>query len=178
MNITNFGRHMKYCLKCGSSFKNRENIDGKERNLSKRKYCLTCSPFNAHNTKNLIENKDENKDKTKRRCCSCKEFKPLYDFYKYKNRFQYTCKVCNLQNLRDRQKKSKSDAVNYLGGICNSCGYKGPDCTFDFHHKSPDNKKFKISSKHLAPLHKIKDELDKCELLCAICHRLKHSDSI
>ena len=28
-------------------------IDGKQRNLKNRKFCLTCSPFGLHNTRNL-----------------------------------------------------------------------------------------------------------------------------
>jgi hypothetical protein len=44
---------MNICLKCNNSFPNRTIIEGKERTLNKRKYCLDCSPFGQKNTKRL-----------------------------------------------------------------------------------------------------------------------------
>ena len=44
---------MKICKKCQDTFPNWVTIDGKPRNLGSRKYCLECSPFGSHNTKNL-----------------------------------------------------------------------------------------------------------------------------
>ena len=44
---------MPTCVKCNKKFPNHLIIDGKERNLQRRKYCLKCSPFGQHNTKTL-----------------------------------------------------------------------------------------------------------------------------
>lgn len=44
---------MNICLKCGSEFPNSIIIEHKKRNLQKRKFCLICSPFGSHNTKDL-----------------------------------------------------------------------------------------------------------------------------
>ena len=41
------------CSKCGKKFNIHQNINGESRNLCNRKYCLECSPFNAHNTKKI-----------------------------------------------------------------------------------------------------------------------------
>jgi len=41
----------KNCRKCGCSIQATIKIDGKSRNLCKRKFCLVCSPFGKHNTK-------------------------------------------------------------------------------------------------------------------------------
>lgn len=41
------------CRKCGAPFKSYARIDGKGRTLKNRKFCLTCSPFNQHNTTKL-----------------------------------------------------------------------------------------------------------------------------
>jgi hypothetical protein len=46
---------MPECRKCGDYFPNHVKIEGKKRNLCKRKYCLKCSPFNKHNTKKIEE---------------------------------------------------------------------------------------------------------------------------
>lgn len=42
------------CNKCGKEFKTYVRIEGELRNLGKRKFCLDCSPFNKHNTRNLV----------------------------------------------------------------------------------------------------------------------------
>ena len=47
---------MPICLKCDKDFPNFLIIDGKKRNLSKRKYCVDCSPFGHHNTRPLYDN--------------------------------------------------------------------------------------------------------------------------
>ena len=46
---------MSICAKCNNKFPNRVTIDGAIHNLNSRKYCLECSPFNMHNTKNLSQ---------------------------------------------------------------------------------------------------------------------------
>lgn len=41
---------MKMCKSCNENIPSRVLIDGKQRNLQRRKYCLKCSPFGNHNT--------------------------------------------------------------------------------------------------------------------------------
>ena len=48
---------MPICKKCNQKFPNSLKIDDKIRNLQRRKYCLNCSPFGKHNTKQLYEYK-------------------------------------------------------------------------------------------------------------------------
>lgn len=43
----------KICKNCNKEFPNRKEIDGKMRSLTKRKYCLECSPFGQNNTRQL-----------------------------------------------------------------------------------------------------------------------------
>ena len=50
---------MKICVKCQKEFPSWVTIEGKPRNLCSRKYCLDCSPFGSHNTKNLTNAKKE-----------------------------------------------------------------------------------------------------------------------
>lgn len=52
---------MRECKKCNQPIPNRMTIDGRERNLKNRKYCMQCSPFGAHNTKKLESSKPESK---------------------------------------------------------------------------------------------------------------------
>lgn len=46
---------MPNCNKCKSDFSNWINISNKLRNLSNRKFCLICSPFGKHNTKDITK---------------------------------------------------------------------------------------------------------------------------
>ena len=87
------------------------------------------------------------------------------------------CGVC-YTNLRRYRVKLKS--VEYLGGKCNRCGWSGNVSGFDFHHMDPTQKDFNPSARELAnkSWEDAKIELDKCELLCALCHREEHSDYV
>jgi len=42
----------------------------------------------------------------------------------------------------------------------------------DFHHREPTNKTFDISQHNHRMWHKIATELQKCDILCANCHRM------
>lgn len=74
-----------------------------------------------------------------------------------------------------KKKKRKLEAVNYLGGACKDCGLKD-QCVdiYDFHHIDPNKKDFEIA-KNNRKCDKIKQELNKCILLCSNCHRRRHS---
>lgn len=55
---------MKICKNCNEPFPKRIQIDGKEHNLQQRKFCLMCSPFKSHNTKDLSKSKTRGPSKT------------------------------------------------------------------------------------------------------------------
>lgn len=55
------------------------------------------------------------------------------------------------------------------------CGQSFPDCVYDFHHINPDEKDFQLSSGSTRGLKACKEEVDKCLLLCANCHRIVHN---
>lgn len=80
----------------------------------------------------------------------------------------------------ERQMKNKIRAINFLGGICQKCGFDHPSA-LQFHHRDPKTKSFGITAKELSAPKKrpwdtvIVPELEKCDLLCANCHFLEHS---
>lgn len=85
------------------------------------------------------------------------------------------CKQCNTENVRNRKRELKRLCVEYKGGVCVDCGGKFHPAIFDFHHVDQKEKDFSISSITSTKLtDPIKSELDKCVLLCANCHRLRH----
>lgn len=71
-----------------------------------------------------------------------------------------------------RRLELKFKAHQYKGGKCEICGFKGLPASFDFHHIDPKTKSYSISNDpHTRSWDKLKLELDKCQLLCANCHR-------
>jgi hypothetical protein len=84
-------------------------------------------------------------------------------------------KRCNSCNTKIRRYRAKKAAVAYLGSKCNRCGWCGNIAGFDFHHRG--DKDFNIGNVANKSWEIIKQELDKCELLCANCHRIEHSDN-
>lgn len=71
-----------------------------------------------------------------------------------------------------RRRKIKEKAILYLGGACQLCGYSKYQGALDFHHLEPTSKTFGIGSQgHSRSWERVKQELDKCILVCSNCHR-------
>lgn len=84
----------------------------------------------------------------------------------------FCCLNCkNNHHVDKRRKKLKQMAVEHKGGKCCKCGYNKCIWALDFHHIDKESKNFKISSSHTRSWEKIKEELEKCELVCSNCHR-------
>ena len=110
-------------------------------------------------------------------CPQCNIEKDDIEFYMRSDRdYSHSwCRKCVNKQTVDRQRKLKQDCVEYKGGKCEDCGMTGHPAIFDFHHLDPSEKDFVISKiKFLKFCDRHKAELDKCILLCAICHRLRH----
>jgi hypothetical protein len=85
------------------------------------------------------------------------------------------------QNIREKTKHRmlKVEAIKYKGSVCTSCNlaYDGTNgMVFDFHHLDPSDKEHQIFKSKEKTLNAQKQELDKCVLLCANCHRVTHSE--
>ena len=81
-------------------------------------------------------------------------------------------KAANVVGVIRWRQRLKERAVAYKGGKCFICAYNRCVAALDFHHLDPNLKSFSISSDgHARSWEKVKDELDKCVLLCATCHR-------
>jgi hypothetical protein len=70
-------------------------------------------------------------------------------------------------------------AIASAGGACLDCGGKFSVQVFDFHHRDPATKSFRVAQamRHgsSAQLDRCLEEVKKCDLLCANCHRLRHA---
>ena len=79
--------------------------------------------------------------------------------------------------VQKRRKRVRTMAIEYKGAKCNNCGYDRCYEAFEFHHLNSGGKDFGISDKgYTRSWTKIKEELDKCVLLCANCHREVHAE--
>ena len=93
--------------------------------------------------------------------------------YVLEGRGYYRCRLCRLKGTSGFIKKLKIKAVEYMGGKCSRCNYSNCIWALEFHHLNPSEKEFTISGTSRG-WDKIKDELDKCVLVCANCHREIH----
>jgi len=69
--------------------------------------------------------------------------------------------------------KAKKLLVEYKGGECERCGYNKCIDALDFHHRISSEKDFTIGGKSWA-FERLKNEVDKCILVCSNCHREIH----
>lgn len=80
-----------------------------------------------------------------------------------------------VQAVSKRRKRLGEMAREYKGGKCIICEYSKSSRALVFHHLNPEEKDFGLSSRGLTrSWERIKQELDKCVLLCANCHMELH----
>lgn len=136
-------------------------------------------------------------------CSECKEMKPLTEYNKDRRAkngtgIMYRCRDCARAYSRayysknDRLKNQKRvssqksyasvkvEAIEYLGGACVRCRVahvpNENTVMFQFHHRNPAEKDFAITEVRARVFDTIKEELDKCDLLCANCHFMTHAE--
>jgi hypothetical protein len=92
----------------------------------------------------------------------------------YKDRAKYL-----VMAVTKRRRRLKELAVQYKGGKCILCGYSRCIWALDFHHIDESQKEFSLSVRGLTrSWDKIKQEVEKCALVCANCHREIHAGVI
>jgi hypothetical protein len=131
-----------------------------------------------------------------KRCPKCG--RDTDEFAKNKTRkdgLQRVCKSChrgytkkhyadNTQYYKDKAKRRRDEMKPILRAIvsenkqnpCKDCGEQFPECAMDFHHPKGD-----LDKKVIGELvnggysaERLLEEIRKCTLLCACCHRIRH----
>jgi hypothetical protein len=166
---------MKICEHCGMSFPSRKTIEGKSRNLANRKYCFSCSPFKAHNTRPIGHKAHQLAKKelpliTKRNRSNCGESN-LDNFYGRKTRM---CKQCDKIYVMEKARVNKRKARQYLGGKCALCGFDRFEVALDIHHLDPQIKDKYFNTMRGWKWSRVEKELQHCILLCKVCHAACH----
>ena len=120
-------------------------------------------------------------------CKHCHESKDISHFVKngYSRKgtpmYKPICKECYPKVETDRFREYVHEFYKTPGvhtWECSECGFEGHPVSFDCHHRDPSTKSFGLSEARRGSYSKkrILDELEKCELLCANCHRLEHAE--
>jgi len=129
-------------------------------------------------------------------CIKCKISKKLEEFWKCKKNidgFNNKCKICSsnenkksyfrtsgkrnkyIINRRRNQSIERNEYIKSLNIKCERCGFNNP-AALDFHHKNPKEKKDTIGNLKWSGCSNevFKNEIEKCIVLCANCHRIEH----
>lgn len=75
------------------------------------------------------------------------------------------------------RKENRRKAIWYLGNKCFNCMQENlPICCYDIHHVDPKEKLHNVSQLFAYSWAVVEEELKKCVLLCAHCHRILHNN--
>jgi hypothetical protein len=80
----------------------------------------------------------------------------------------------NYSHVYSYRRRLKERLVEYKGGKCEICGYNKCITALEFHHLDPKEKDFGVGASKVLSFEKCKQEVDKCMLVCANCHRELH----
>lgn len=107
------------------------------------------------------------------RCASCANKLSREYYAKAKHKKEWLDK----RNLRIKKdgKIKKERAIKHLGNKCVDCNGIFPASVYDFHHLDPSIKEYNIGNiVRRKSFQTVEEELTKCVLLCANCHRIRH----
>ena len=91
-----------------------------------------------------------------------------------KTKSYFRCRKCRVDDITKQRRKNKEVLVEFKGGRCSICGYNKCIDALEFHHRDPTQKDISIGSGYTYSIKKLLEEIEKCDLLCANCHREIH----
>ena len=89
---------------------------------------------------------------------------------KYGKKWREENREHTIEYKREKRKRWRSKCVEYLGGKCVKCGTTH---NLQFDHIKRETKKYNIADRVTNDFTILKEELDKCQLLCVPCHLKK-----
>lgn len=127
-----------------------------------------CTQCGEEKTINSFAWKNKKKN---RRHSECKECHKKYDTKHYNRKKEYY-----LEKARKHKEKVRKWFVNFKRDKkCIECGESHPAC-FVFHHRDSSKKEISIGNAIRMGwgIERLKKEIEKCDILCANCHRKEH----
>jgi len=125
-------------------------------------------------------------------CSTCKEGLPITEFSKKhdtKDGYSYRCRSCRAKQwkasyykhadyYRNKRKQQSKEVRTWLQEYkkslkCSLCDESEP-CCLDFHHQEKKERKVVARINEFSSIKKIQEEIKKCIVLCANCHRKEH----
>jgi hypothetical protein len=108
-------------------------------------------------------------------CKICQTIDPL------RYRTSSYCRKCHIKVVRDRQKLKKQKRTEKYKELmaelkskpCVDCGTKHHPAVMEFDHLPQFEKTHAISKMSNRSLDSVRKEIEKCELVCANCHRYR-----
>ena len=165
-------------------------------------YCKPCDRARKIDPTYRAPKKVLDLEKTHKECSVCNKTKAVTEFYKMKRKggFYYTpdCKQCrckvvkkwreeNQQTVykmekakRNKRREEKTAIVLELKKRgCSSCGGQFEHYQLDFDHvRGKKVQEIACMVRNATAVSTFKKELEKCDLMCAICHRRKTMSEI
>lgn len=113
-------------------------------------------------------------------CSKCGIEKPITEFNwrsKKDGTHRSECKECHCKFMKNKYSDKREEVQLLKESLkCQKCGYNSYGAALDFHHLDPSQKDQRvvrlISNRY--SLDKVKEEIKKCIVLCANCHRVFH----
>jgi len=127
-----------------------------------------CTKCKIEKNESEFSFKNKSLGKLSSNCKDCQKI--MKDNHYRNNKDKY------LERFATRRSSFKEWFADYkLTLKCEECGENHP-ATLDFHHENPNEKEYGISQMvHLTcSKNKIIEEISKCKVLCANCHRKVH----
>jgi L-lysine 2,3-aminomutase len=125
-------------------------------------------------------------------CKECGLDKPLSEFYTYRRSDRTTyyarCKPCEIERLNNRDSpdlraerqrgrliRNREAVAKLKNNPCTDCKMTYPSYVMDFDHVNEGDKVMNVAKliSQDYPLRVILEEIDKCELVCSNCHRIR-----
>ena len=117
----------------------------------------------------------------KKICNKCGVEKEYEHFAKNGQSVRSYCKECEALRARENYYKTQ-EYIRGLKTACIKCGYNKNPAALEFHHPddNKDSEVAKLASRSWSqPLkQRIDEEIQKCEILCANCHREEHHKTL
>lgn len=85
----------------------------------------------------------------------------------------WRCKIKHSQSTMAQHKQKINTLKVEYGGCCGRCGYDKCLSALQFHHRDPAQKLFNVT-RCRGSLETMRQEADKCDLICANCHFEEH----
>lgn len=187
-------------VKCENCGKEKRILKGDYNKSENKKFFCNHSCSAEYNNKKRARNSDKileyNDNKQTKKCFDkekqlesynngekyiMKECKHhgLTKYVYVKSEKRYRCVKCRNNAVQKRRYNLKKILVEYKGGKCEICGYNKCISALEFHHLNENEKDFGIAEKgYTRSISKNKEEVDKCVLVCANCHREIHDGII